>query len=381
MYALVNATIQSPDAPVEGHALVVEGDRIRALLPLADLPAAVRRIDLGGGILAAGFIDLQVNGGGGILLNDDPSPTALARIAAAHRRYGTTGLLPTVISDHLPVRAAAVAALETVRRDGHRGVLGLHLEGPHLFPGCRGVHPADRLAAPAEADFDLAARAARVGRLLVTVAPEAARPEDIRRFRAAGAVVALGHSDTGYAGAVSAFDAGATGVTHLFNAMSQLGSREPGLVGAALDRADIWCGLIADGHHVHWASVRLAWRAKGNRLVLVTDAMPPVGADGPDGYSIGGERITVADGRCVTSDGRLAGSALDMATAVRNMVRHASVPLREALAAASAAPAAAIGLQHELGRIAPGFRADLVHLDADLSVRRTWVAGEADPPF
>lgn len=381
MYALVNATLESPDGPLADHALVVEGECIAALLPERELPGSLRRIDLGGGTLAPGFIDLQVNGGGGVLLNDDPSPEAFARVAAAHRRSGTTALLPTIISDRPPVRATAVAALESVRAAGHASILGLHLEGPHLFPGRRGVHPAGVLAPPTEADFALVEQAARSGRVLVTVAPEIVGPDGIRRFRAAGAVVALGHSDASHADAGTAFAAGAAGVTHLFNAMSQLGSREPGLVGAALDHDDVWCGLIADGHHVHWASVRLAWRIKRRRLVLVTDAMPPVGAETPSDYLLGGERIRVEGGRCVTAEGRLAGSALDMASAVRNMVRHVGVPLSEALALAAAAPADALGLEHRIGRLRPGLRADLVHLDGSLEVRRTWVAGMADPPL
>lgn len=377
LIALTDTTIELPDGPATGVAVLVRDGRIQGVVADRDIPGDASRLRLGGGRLAAGFVDLQVNGGGGVLFNDDPSPGALARIAAAHRRFGTTSLLPTLISDRAEVTRAAIAAVAEARRCHVPGIAGLHLEGPHLAAARRGVHSAAALRPMDTTDLDRILTA-DVGVLLLTVAPEAVPLDVIGRLAAAGIVVALGHSDAAYETAKAAFAAGATGTTHLFNAMGQLGSRAPGVVGAALDTEAVWCGIIADGHHVHWANVRLAWRLKGRRLVLVTDAMPPVGASDP-GYALYGEGIRVEDGRCLTADGRLAGSALDMAAAVRNCVHHVGLPVSEALALASAAPADAMGLSDRVGRIAPGLRADLILLDDALTVRRCWIGGTEMP--
>ncbi len=341
-------------------------------------PPDSRTVRLDGGVLAPGFIDLQVNGGGGMLFNDAPTAEAAARIAAAHRRFGTTSLLATLISDDATTTEAAIGAVEAALAAGAPGVLGLHLEGPFLDTARRGVHLADRLRGT---DAGLVDRlcAARIGCRLITVSPNQVPPAVIGALTEAGVTVALGHTEADYDTAVAAFDAGARGVTHLFNAMSQLGSREPGMVGAALDRDDVWCGLIVDGHHVHPASLRLAVRAKpAGGALLVTDAMPPVGAAEGGGFTLQGETIGVVDGVCRAADGRLAGSALDMATGVANLVRRVGLPLEEALRMASRYPAAAIGLADSHGRLTPGMAADLVWLDDDLAVRATWIAGAGE---
>ena len=349
---------------------------------LGDPPPGATPVRLDGGVLAPGFIDLQVNGGGGALFNDDPGPAVLRRIIAAHRRFGTTGLLATLISDDDATTRRAIAAVEGAVADGLPGLLGLHLEGPFLDEARRGIHPAARLR---DADPALLARiaAARVGRCLVTLSPNRVAAAQITALAAAGVTVALGHAEADYETALAAFDAGARGVTHLFNAMSPLGSRAPGLVGAALDRDDVWCGLIVDGHHVHPASLRLAIRAKpAGGALLVTDAMPPVGppVGAPDagGFDLFGERIRVAGGACRTADGRLAGSALDMASGVAHLVRLVGLPLEEALRMAALYPARAIGLADRRGHLAPGAVADLVWLGDDLRVRATWIGGRAE---
>lgn len=404
MQLLVNGAIHTgndghgtPAVLPDGVVLIGDDGRILAVQPAdTPLPAAAdgcERVDLGGGILSAGFIDLQVNGGGGVLFNHTPTVAGLRAIAAAHRRFGTTALLPTVITDSPAVRRAAAEAVAAAVAAGVPGILGIHFEGPCIAPARRGVHDARFIpefppaAGGEEADLFTSLRPLPV---LVTLAPERVTAGFIRRLADAGVRVAAGHSAATWEQAMAGLAAGITGVTHLFNAMSPLDHREPGMVGAALDSRESWCGIILDGHHVHDTAARLAWRAKpAGRLFLVTDAMPPVGGppvggppvgappvglDGGD-FTLYGTAVRVEDGRCVSADGRLAGSALDMATAVRNAVRRLGVPLDEALRMAAAYPADFMGLSHERGRIRPGLTADLVLLDHNLTVRDTWIAG------
>jgi len=381
MDAFTNATIYTGDDMRPHAAVLVEHGAVVAVVAADAIPADARRRDLGGAILAPGFIDVQVNGGGGVLFNDDPSVETIARIAAAHRRFGTTGLLPTLISDSREKRRAARAAVAAALTAGVPGVLGLHLEGPHLNPERRGVHDARWLAPPDDEDAalmaPLAAGCLPAGCLMVTLAPESVPLELIARLAGAGVRVSAGHSTAGYDLTRAALAAGVTAFTHLFNAMPPIAGREPGIAGAALDDDASWCGIICDGHHLHDATVRLAWRTKpAGKLFLVTDAMPPVGADA-HGFRLGDEMISLNGGRCVTGDGRLAGSALDMATAVRNCVRRIGIPLAEALRMASTYPADFLGLSHRYGRIAPGFAADMVTLDERLAVRETFIGGRA----
>ena len=357
-------------------AALVENGIVRAVVSASAIPSGARRIDLGESLLAPGFIDLQVNGGGGALFNDDPSLATLERIGAAHRRCGTTGWLPTLISDSREKRRAARAAVSEALAGGVAGILGLHLEGPHLNPERRGVHDA-RWIAPPEAE-DLALMAPLPGGvLLVTLAPETVPLEEIARLAGSGVRIAAGHSAADYLRTQAALAAGVCGFTHLFNAMPAMTSREPGIVGAALDDRESWCGIIVDGHHLHDATVRLAWRAKRRgALILVSDAMPCVGA-GVESFRLGDEIITVSGGRCLSPEGRLAGSALDMGSAVRNCVDRIGIPLEEALAMACTYPAMALGLGDRRGRIAPGHAADFVVLDERLAVRETYLNGRS----
>ncbi|MEI6984955.1 MAG: N-acetylglucosamine-6-phosphate deacetylase [Rhodospirillaceae bacterium] len=378
MHAFICATIFTGEVLRRGAAVLVEKGIVIAVTKVADIPERAMRCDLGDALLAPGFIDIQVNGGGGALFNDMPSVENLSRIAAAHRRFGTTGFLPTLISCSRSKRRAAREAVATALNGVVPGVLGLHLEGPHLNPARRGVHDIRWLAAPDLEDETLMAPLAD-GCLLVTLAPEIMSLELIERLARAGVFIAAGHTAADYDRTRAALAAGMTGFTHLFNAMAPFSHREPGVIGAALDDAESWCGIIADGHHLHDAAIRLAWRAKrAGKLVLVTDAMPPVGAGSDFGaFRLGDEVVTVVDGRCITAEGRLAGSALDMATAVRNCVERIGIPLEEALRMAGAYPAAALGLSHRYGRIAAGYAADFVVLDERLTVRQTFIAGRA----
>jgi N-acetylglucosamine-6-phosphate deacetylase len=327
-----------------------------------------------GAWLAPGFIDIQVNGGGDLLFNDSPTPEAILGIAAAHRKFGTTGFLPTLITDQPEKTKLAFAAVRQAMRE-NPAVLGLHLEGPFISPDKPGVHDPGFIRHPTASDLVLLT-AAREGALVVTLAPEQVPPEFIRQLVASGVRVCLGHSMATYADTQAAMAEGLTGFTHLFNAMRQLESREPGPIAAALEMPACSYGLIADGVHVDPAMLRLAMRGMGNAM-LVTDAMPPVGGSGAP-FKLYGKRISVTADRCVTEDGTLAGALLDMATAVRNCVRLLGLPLESALRLGSLNPATFLGLK--LGRLAPGYRADMIALDPQrIEVLNTWIAGKEAP--
>jgi N-acetylglucosamine-6-phosphate deacetylase len=354
-------------------AVIIEGAAITAVVPRRDVPSTLPVRDMPEGVwLAPGFIDIQVNGGGDVLFNDDPTPDAIRTMIAAHRRFGTTALLPTLISDSVAKMKAALAAVDALV-GFDPGALGIHLEGPFLSPEKIGVHDAHAIRKPTADDLAMIA-APRQGVTLVTLAPEQVPANFVATLVAAGVRVALGHSIATYAQTRAAMGQGLTGFTHLFNAMRPLDAREPGPIAAALESSDASYGLIADGIHVAPAMLRLALRGAG-RPILVTDAMPPVGGSRAS-FVLNGETITVRDGRCARQDGTLAGACLDMATAVRHCVRLLDVPLTDALRFASAHPAQFLGLGDRLGRLAPNFRADMVALDgAPIEVLHTWVAG------
>ena len=372
--ALTGANIVLADAVAEGQALLLDGDRIAGLAAADALPAGCARHDLGGGWLLPGFIDVQVNGGGDVLFNDHPSVEGIRAIAAAHRRFGTTGLLPTLISDYAGVVETAIAAGEAALADRVPGVLGIHIEGPHLNPAKKGIHDKARFAA---VDADVIARLAQptLGRRVVTLAPELAPAGTVRALSDAGVLVCAGHSLADYDQTRAALEEGLAGFTHLFNAMTQFLSREPGMVGAALEDRASHFGLIVDGLHVHPAALRVALRARGgDGAMLVTDAMPPVGGT-QDRFTLMGQDIAVIDGTCRGPDGTLAGSALTMVQALCNAMDLLGCDIVTASRMASGNPARFLRLDHETGSIAPGLRADLVHLDETRAVTATWIAG------
>ncbi|SEM57722.1 N-acetylglucosamine-6-phosphate deacetylase [Luteibacter sp. UNCMF331Sha3.1] len=373
--ALVNGRVLTDNGFQGGFAVLIDGDRITGLaLPSDPRVRAAERHDLGGRTLLPGFIDCQVNGGGGVLFNDAPTVDTIRTIGEAHAKFGTTGFLPTLISDDADVMAKAIDAVNAAVEQGVPGVLGIHLEGPFIAPERKGVHdPAKFRIAGAE---DIAMVARRHGGVtLLTLAPERASPEVLAQLVGNGVIVAAGHTAADYETTRNALATGVRGFTHLFNAMTPFTSREPGVVGAALEDAGSWCGLIVDGHHVHPASLRVAIAAKAReKMMLVTDAMPPVGSDNPN-FVLKGETITVRDGVCQTADGTLAGSALDMATALRNTVNMVGVPYDEAARMASTYPAAFLGLATTHGHIAAGYRADFVVLDDTQHVAETWIGG------
>lgn len=372
---LVNGRVLLPDGFVDGRAIVLDAGRIAAVVEEADLQPGTERHDLGGGLLVPGFIDTQVNGGGGVLFNDAPTADTIRTIGRAHRSFGTTGFLPTLISDDLSVIRAGIEAVETAIDEGVPGVLGIHIEGPFLNEHRKGIHDADKIRELDEEGLAVLTSMRR-GRTMVTVAPECTTPEMIARLVDAGVVVSAGHSNGKYADVAAAIEAGLSGITHLFNAMSPLGAREPGVVGAGLENETIWCGIIVDGHHVSPTTLKLALRCKPpEKFMLVTDAMPSVGSATKE-FVLQGKRISARDGVCVDSRGTLAGSDLDMAWAIRNAVRLLGIAPETAFLMASRAPAEFLGMEQDRGVIAIGRCADLALLDDNLLVRETWIAGE-----
>jgi N-acetylglucosamine-6-phosphate deacetylase len=378
--ALVNGRVLRDDTLVEGQCVLLEGARIAVIVD-ADDPRCrnAQRYDLGGGLLLPGFIDSQVNGGGGVLFNDSPSVEVIRAIGAAHRRFGTTGFLPTLISADLDVVARAIAAARGAIQAGVPGVLGIHIEGPYLNAARKGVHDPAKLR-----ELDASAlgllTSLHEGRTLVTLAPEMTTPEIIEKLVAAGVVVSAGHTNATYAEIEPALRHGLTGFTHLFNAMSQLTGREPGAVGAALSDPGSWCGIIVDGVHTDPVVLRIALKCKPHeRFMLVTDAMPSVGTHNGS-FDLQGRRITVSGNVCVDEDGTLAGSNIDMASSVRNAMSMLGLSLSEAVRMASQWPAEFLGIAGDVGRIAAGYRANLVLADEGLNVLETWIDGRSSAP-
>jgi len=381
-FALVNGRMLLGDGHAGGglsvgQAVLVRDGRIAAIVDAADVPrSGLRSHDLGGALLLPGFIDSQVNGGGGVLFNDAPGVESIRAIGRAHRRFGTTGFLPTLISDDLEVVARAIAAVRAAIEAGVPGVLGIHIEGPFLNVERKGVHDPAKLRELDRSAVGLLT-SLKVGRTLVTLAPEMTTPAIIGELSASGVVVAAGHTNATYAQIAAALGHGLRGFTHLFNAMSQLTGREPGTVGAALEDRSSWCGIIVDGEHTSPVVLRLALRCKPpERFMLVTDAMPGVGTDATS-FELQGRRIRVAGAVCLDEQGRLAGSNIDMASCVRNAVTLLGVPLPQAVRMASQWPAEFLRLGAEYGRIAPGQRANLVAADDDLRVLETWIDGRS----
>lgn len=370
-FAFTNGHIVTPGGVLDQATIAVTDGRITAIVPEASADAAV---DLDGGWIVPGFIDTQVNGGAGVLFNDAPDVEGIAAIGKTHARYGTTAFLPTLISDVPEVIARALDATDAAIEAGVPGVVGVHIEGPVISAARKGIHDAEKFRR-LDADFVALLTRPRRGKVMLTLAPEMVSLEDIATLHQAGVILSIGHSDADYDTAKAAIAAGMTGVTHLFNAMSPLLHRAPGVVGAAIEDQSIYCGLILDGFHVHDAAVRIAMRARPHdRFLLVTDAMPCVGADVAE-FDLHGRRILIEGGRCLGEDGTLAGSALDMAGAFRNAVQRIGLSHADAAMMAATSPAAFLGLSNERGALAAGLVADWVQLTSDLMPAGTWIAG------
>jgi N-acetylglucosamine-6-phosphate deacetylase len=362
MYALTNCTIYAQQVLTQ-QALLIDGDSILDLVPQASLGSGVLGsdltvIDLGGAHLSPGLIDLQLNGCGGVMFNDAITSETLAIMHQTNLKSGTTSFLPTLITASDADMQAAIALVADYRQHSPHSVLGLHLEGPYLNPKRKGIHNGDYVRRPDQAMLEAIAAAGPEVVRLMTLAVEQVEPEQIRLLVERGIVVSAGHTDASYEQAQLGFEAGVSMVTHLFNAMSPWQGRSPGVVGAALERNSVYAGIIADGHHVHFASIGLAHRLKRGRLLLVSDATPPVGTQ-MTSFRIGGQEVFYQNGKCVSADGTLGGSALTLIEAVANSVHHLGLPVDEALRMASLYPAQAIGVEDRLGQIAPGYIANL----------------------
>jgi len=373
--ALINANALTTDGFKDRQSVLIDGGKIVGVHDDGTCPAGSGvQHDMGGRMLVPGFIDLQVNGGGGVLFNDSPTVDGIRAIGEAHRAFGTTAFLPTLISDDHDVMAAAIDAVDAAIAEGVPGVIGLHLEGPFLNAERRGVHDASKFGSIGEGDIHLMSSLKR-GKTLVTLAPETTTPEAIKSLTDRGVIVAAGHTQANYDQTIEAMDTGLTGFTHLFNAMKPMQSRDPGIIAAALEDHRAWCGIIADGHHVHPAMLRLALRAKvGEQIFLVTDAMPSVGSKDKQ-FSLGDLNVEVIDGKCVTASGTLAGSDLDMLSAVRNARDFLNISLERAVNMASRIPARFMRLGDQMGDIRVGQQANLVLINKNFEVVETWIDG------
>lgn len=371
LLALRDAVLFTGEAMVEGHALIIRDGKVADIVANSKIPSGAVTASLANHILAPGFIDVQVNGGGNRLFNAEPDAATAGAIAAAHFKYGTTRLLVTCITDAPDVTRKAIDAVRAARRDCPN-ILGIHIEGPHLSAEKRGVHNKDMIRA-LTAD-DVALYQPKNGEVvLLTVAPEAVPPQQIADLAAAGILVSLGHSNAQAEQVRAALAAGATGFTHLYNGMSGLSGRDPGVAGVAIDDEGSWCGIILDNHHVGAEMARIAIRAKPQgKMMLVSDAMPSAATDTPQPFTLYGEAIRLENGRCVNGEGRLAGSAITMSDAVKNCLTL-GIEAGEALRMASAYPAAFLGMDDRFGKLLPGYSADIVALDYSFNPRRSWL--------
>ena len=373
-FAITNARVFDGTDFHNGKAVIVRYGKVDAIVESRDIPGNIVVIDAENQTLAPGLIDVQVNGGGGVLLNDEPNVDGIRAIMAGHRKYGTTAMLPTLITDHRDKMEAAITAVADAINQEVAGIVGIHLEGPYLNAERKGVHDATIIRPMEDDAIDLLTRLPN-GRILVTMAPEKAAKGTIKKLTDHGVLVCAGHTAGTYSHIQAAIAEGMRGFTHLFNAMSPMTHREPGVAGAAMADDSTWCGLIADGYHVHPAVLKIAIHAKAKgKIMLVTDAMPTVGA-AEKRFVLGGEEIIATDGRCALADGTLAGSDLDMIAAVKNCVEMVGIDLGEALRMASLYPAAFLKLDDVMGHIAPGYQADMILFDDDYNVTRSWIKG------
>ncbi|MCF8779611.1 N-acetylglucosamine-6-phosphate deacetylase [Vibrio sp. IRLE0018] len=374
MYALTNCKIYTGSDVLSGHALIIENDLITSVVPAADLPSGIEVKDLAGANVSPGFIDLQLNGCGGVMLNDEITAETMQIMHEANLKSGCTSFLPTLITSSDEDMRAAIAAAREYHAKYENQSLGLHLEGPYLNVMKKGIHSVDYIRPSDNSMVDFICANADVV-TKVTLAPELNDPEHIEKLRDAGIIVSIGHTNATYAEARKGFEAGITFATHLFNAMTPMAGREPGVVGAIYDTPEVYAGIIADGFHVDYANIRIAHKIKGEKLVLVTDATAPAGAN-MDYFIFVGKKVYYRDGKCVDENGTLGGSALTMIEAVENTVEHVGIALDEALRMATLYPAKAIGVDAYLGRIKKGYVANLTIFDRDFNVKATVVNGQ-----
>ena len=359
-------------------ALIIMNGKVVEIIPEEKVDPSTDQIVLAGGLLTPGFVDLQVNGGGGVLFNDNPSLENLKTICEAHAKLGTTSIMPTLISDSPEVHKRAISVIIDALYYPIKGLVGLHLEGPHLAVARKGAHEERFIRPMKELDcLELESLANKVRNLMLTIAPEAVLPQQITRLSNAGAVISLGHTDCTFNQAADAVDAGATCATHLFNAMSPFGSREPGLVGAVLNSGKLFSGIIADGFHVNKISINLALQAKKapGALFLVSDSMSTVGSEQTH-FFLNDRLITRNQGKLILEDGALAGADISLSDAVRYMVNEVGILQDDAIRMASLIPAKVLGMESEIGCLMPDAQADFLWMKNDLEIEKVWVGGK-----
>lgn len=374
MYALTNCKIYTGSDVLDNHAVIIDGVNIHSVCPVAELPTDLKTVDLDGANVSPGFIDLQLNGCGGVMLNDEITAETMQIMHEANLKSGCTSFLPTLITSSDENMRQAIAAARDYHAKYENQSLGLHLEGPYLNVMKKGIHSVDYIRRSDDDMIDFICENADLV-TKVTLAPEQNDPAHIEKLRNAGIVVAIGHTNGTYAEARQGFEAGITFATHLFNAMTPMAGREPGVVGAIYDTPEVYAGIIADGFHVDYANIRIAHKIKGEKLVLVTDATAPAGAD-MDHFIFVGKKVYYRDGKCVDENGTLGGSALTMIEAVQNTVEHVGIALDEALRMATLYAARAIGAEDKLGRVKKGMVANLAVFDRDFNVKATVVNGQ-----
>ena len=374
MYALTNCTVYTGNDILFDHAVVVHDGTIEAVVSGSTLDSNIEKIDLKGAKLSPGFIDLQLNGCGGVMFNDSITAETIHVMHQANLKSGCTSFLPTLITSSDENIRQAVKAAADYHAQYQNHSLGLHLEGPYLNVAKKGIHSVEYIRPSSDQMIDFMCENAHLI-AKVTLAPENNDPEHVKRLVDAGIIVSIGHTDATYKQARESFNNGISFATHLFNAMTSIQGREPGVVGAIYDTSDVYAGIIVDGLHVDYANVRIAHKIKGDKLVLVTDATAPAGAD-IDHFLFVGKKVYYRDGMCVDANGTLGGSALTMIEAVQNTVEHVGIALDEALRMATLYPAKAMGLEEQLGRVKKGMVANLTVFDRDFNVQATVVNGQ-----
>lgn len=377
MQAITGAKVFTGERTLTGYAVVIDKDQVLSVTPEDQLPANIDKIAVAGGTLCPGFIDVQVNGGGGVLLNNAPTVDSLKQMVQGHRQFGTTGMMPTMISDTADVVKQGVQAVETAISEGVDVILGIHVEGPFFNPARRGAHLEAHIRTIEDDDVTWPSMLPS-GKFIYTIAPEMTTPERITQLLQTGAKVSIGHTGANYDDVKTALDLGVDGFTHLFNAMTPMQGREPGVVGAAIESQEAWVGIIVDGYHVHPASLKSAIAAKPvGKAVLVTDAMATIGAE-EKSFQIYDETIYEKEGKLVNAEGNLAGSAISMIDAVKNATTMLDLSLEEAIRMASLYPAQYLGLGDQYGLLKSGYKANMVHFDDEFNVTSTWVSGQQE---
>ncbi len=372
MYGLKNAKIYTGQGLVEGKVVLIEGNKIKDILDEA--PENIEIIDLEGKIIAPGFIDLQLNGCGGVNFNDEISIETFKLMHETNLKTGTTSYLPTLITTS---DANIEKALELVdKNEGleNVGVLGLHIEGPYISIPKKGIHNPKYIRVMSDEIIAKIAKAGKKVTKIMTIAPENAKVEHLKVLKDSGIKLAFGHTNATYEDAMEKIEYFEM-VTHLFNAMSSFTSREPGVVGAIFDYKNLDCGIIIDGVHCHYKSAKIAKDILKEKLFLVTDAVAPVGTN-MEYFIFEGNKVLYKDGKCISPDGTLGGSALTMIEGVKNLVEHVGLTLEEALLMASTYPAKAINVDNEYGYIKKGYFADIVIMDENLNITNMIVKGK-----